>query len=76
MRRRYTSGLACDDCGRRYATRVHFWVNGMPYNVCPDCIRAYRPRLLDPCPHWQRPKRRDEPNGSVTLCIHSKDVTV
>jgi hypothetical protein len=39
----------CKDCGREMPVRtVTFWVNGMPYVVCADCEKAYRPVILWP----------------------------
>ena len=41
-RRKYRKGN-CDDCGRfRNVTRVTFWLNGMKYVVCAECIKPYR----------------------------------
>ncbi len=49
-RRKYTIGR-CQDCGRtRSTTVIIFWVNGMMYRVCAECIRAYRGVILKPCP--------------------------
>lgn len=54
-RRRYTLGQ-CADCGRtRRTTVIIFWVSGMRYRVCADCIKAYRAAILKPCaPHCDR----------------------
>jgi hypothetical protein len=34
----------CQDCGWEHkpVRRVTFWVNGMRYQVCAECERAYR----------------------------------
>ena len=41
-RRKYRKGR-CDDCGwHRNVTRITFWVNGMKYVVCAECIKPYR----------------------------------
>ena len=46
MRRKYFKGR-CQDCAHwRNVTRIIFWVNGMPYLVCADCIKPYRDRIM------------------------------
>lgn len=48
MRREYATGR-CRDCGRWIrVTEVAFWVNGLRYQVCATCIRAYRKVILKP----------------------------
>ena len=50
-RRRYQIGT-CQDCGRyRQVTVARFWVNFMRYQLCGDCIRAYRGVLLTHTEH-------------------------
>lgn len=45
-RRRYQLGH-CDDCGHtRRVTRIMFWLNGYTMQVCAECIRPYRDRIL------------------------------
>ena len=49
-RRVYKVARPCQDCGRsRPVTRIFFWVNGMPYLVCGECVRMYR-RVI--CTHY------------------------
>lgn len=46
MRRHYFIGR-CQDCGHtKRVTEVTFWVNGMKYRVCAECIKPYRERIL------------------------------
>lgn len=42
-RRRYKIGGRCQDCGRDWVPTsiIVFWVNGMQYRVCGECVRAY-----------------------------------
>jgi hypothetical protein len=48
-RRKYFDGV-CRDCGwHKKVTTAIFWVNGMKYDVCKDCIKPYRRVILDPC---------------------------
>lgn len=48
-RRKYYLGN-CQDCGQyRRVTTVYFWVNGMRYVVCSECIKPYRKVILAPC---------------------------
>lgn len=55
MRRRYQDGT-CGDCGRRKSvTLAEWWESGFRMMLCADCIRPYRPVLLDPLPAWRRP---------------------
>ena len=55
-RRRYRPGT-CQDCGRwRRVTVARFWLNFMRYQVCAECIRPYRGRLLTHTEH-ERPTR-------------------
>jgi hypothetical protein len=50
-RRQYRIGRRCQDCGRDWkpTTTITFWVNGLRYRVCGECIRAYRRVILKPC---------------------------
>ena len=49
-RRKYRTGR-CDDCGwQRNVTRITFWVNGMKYIVCSECIKPYRATILTGTP--------------------------
>lgn len=46
-RRVWRKGHACRDCGRhRSTTVIKFWVTGMLYRVCADCIKGYRDRIV------------------------------
>lgn len=41
-RRHYTLGY-CQDCGHsKPVTTVTFWLGGMRYRVCSECIKPYR----------------------------------
>jgi hypothetical protein len=58
-RRKYKPGR-CRDCGHdKPVTRVNFWVNNMPYDVCSDCIKPYRGVILHPD---RGPKKTNEEN--------------
>lgn len=47
-RRKYRHGT-CQDCGyEKNITTIVFWVNGMKYNVCSQCIKPYRDTILTP----------------------------
>lgn len=49
-RRKYRVNGRCDDCGHEIPTTIiTFWVNGMRYRVCKDCIKPYRGQILKPC---------------------------
>jgi hypothetical protein len=46
VRRKYTLGK-CQDCGWvKRTTVITFWVNGMKYRVCAQCIKPYRGSIL------------------------------
>jgi hypothetical protein len=48
-RRKYFTGH-CRDCGRvKRVTTAIFWTTGMQYDVCAECIKAYRKVILKPC---------------------------
>lgn len=47
-RRKYSEGR-CQDCGWiKRTTEIIFWVNGMRYRVCAQCIKPYRKEILKP----------------------------
>lgn len=49
IRRVYKPGV-CQDCGwQKRVTTIIFWVNGMRYRVCAECIKPYRKVILKPC---------------------------
>lgn len=48
-RRKYVQGR-CDDCGRLMnVTRIYWWAGDFQMDVCRDCIKPYRDRILAPC---------------------------